>query len=145
LSVCPHDDVRTDDQLKQKATEEKTTNPGSWMLFPAALRFSCHILFIARPPSWAASEDPVVAVPITDLADGACQRLARIETPSEEIQWSHPRTLITMRTPCVKDLWIDKKWSIIHVSHKQTRNKRVAGYSSESKREKNVNSRVLSK
>lgn len=28
-----------------------------------------------------ASEEPVVAVPIADLADGACHRSARIDTP----------------------------------------------------------------
>ena len=57
------------------------TNPGSWILFPAALRFACQIFFMARPPSWMASEEPVVAVPIACFADGACHTSARIEMP----------------------------------------------------------------
>lgn len=55
------------------------------MLLPAALRFSCQIFFIARPPSWIASEDPVVAVPIACLADGACHIAARMEMPLTKI------------------------------------------------------------
>jgi len=35
---------------------------------------------MASPPSIIASEEPVVAVPMACLADGACQRFARIET-----------------------------------------------------------------
>jgi hypothetical protein len=54
--------------------------PGSWMLLPAALRFSCQMRFIARPPSWIASEEPVVAVPIAPAAEGACQRSASMDT-----------------------------------------------------------------
>lgn len=57
------------------------TNPGSWMLFPAALRFACQIFFMARPPSWMASEEPVVAVPIACFDDGACHTSARMEMP----------------------------------------------------------------
>jgi hypothetical protein len=53
--------------------------PGSWILFPAALRFSCQMRFIARPPSWMASEEPVVAVPTALRVEGACQRSARME------------------------------------------------------------------
>ena len=55
------------------------------MLLPAALRFSCQILFIARPPSWMASDEPVVAVPIACLADGACHISARMEMPCRSI------------------------------------------------------------
>ena len=31
---------------------------------PAASRFSCHLLFMARPPRWIASDEPVVAEPM---------------------------------------------------------------------------------
>jgi hypothetical protein len=54
--------------------------PGSWMLLPAALRFSCQMRFIASPPSWIASELPVVAVPIALCECGACQRSASMDT-----------------------------------------------------------------
>lgn len=57
-----------------------TTHPGSYTPFPAAFRLCCHNVFMASPPSWTASEEPVVAVPMAPLADEACQRLARIET-----------------------------------------------------------------
>jgi hypothetical protein len=53
------------------------------MLFPAALRLSCHSLFMASPPSCAASEEPVVAVPIACFVDGACQMSARMPMPSK--------------------------------------------------------------
>ena len=52
------------------------------MLFPAALRLSCHSFFMASPPSCAASEEPVVAVPIACFVDGACQMSARMAMPS---------------------------------------------------------------
>jgi hypothetical protein len=54
--------------------------PGSWMLLPAALRFACQIRFIASPPSWIASLEPVVAVPIALCVEGACQRSASMDT-----------------------------------------------------------------
>lgn len=40
--------------------------PGSWIDFPAALRLACQIFFMAKPPSWIASDDPVVAVPFQE-------------------------------------------------------------------------------
>jgi hypothetical protein len=39
--------------------------------------------FIASPPSWIASEEPVVAVPIAVLLDGAFHSSARIDIPIE--------------------------------------------------------------
>lgn len=53
------------------------------MLFPVALRLSCHSLFIASPPSCAASDEPVVAVPIACFVDGACHMSARMAMPSK--------------------------------------------------------------
>jgi hypothetical protein len=52
------------------------------MLFPAALRLSCHSLFMASPPSCTASEEPVVAVPTACFVDGACHKSARMAMPS---------------------------------------------------------------
>lgn len=53
------------------------------MLFPVALRLSCHSFFMASPPSCAASEEPVVAVPTACFVDGACHMSARMAMPSE--------------------------------------------------------------
>ena len=53
------------------------------MLFPAALRLSCHSFFMASPPSCTASEEPVVAVPTACFVDGACHMSARMAMPSE--------------------------------------------------------------
>lgn len=90
LCVGSHDDVRA---LMRRLSiarrlQPKSTYPGSWMLLPAALRFACQMRFIASPPSWIASEDPVVAVPMACLADGACHKSARIETPLNDISES---------------------------------------------------------
>src|SRR5712671_4095319 len=60
--------------------------PGSWMDLPAALRFSCQMRFIARPPSWIASEEPVVAVPMAWWCEGAFQSSANMEMPVEMCQ-----------------------------------------------------------
>ena len=38
---------------------------------------------MASPPSCAASDEPVVAVPIACFADGACHMPARMAMPSE--------------------------------------------------------------
>ena len=91
-----------------------TTHPGSYTLFPAAFRLCSHNFFMANPPSWAASEEPVVAVPIAPLADGACQRLARIET---QRVWIFSDLGITRQ---------QEKWKPDNLDI------RVAGYSSES-------------
>lgn len=40
--------------------------PGSWILFPSALRLACQRFFMAKPPRAIASEEPVVAVPVAD-------------------------------------------------------------------------------
>ena len=61
-----------------------------WKLsLPAAFRASCHLFFIARPPSIMASEDPTVAVPITFPSLGALQRSAtdRHESVSKGLVW----------------------------------------------------------
>lgn len=58
--------------------------PGSWMLFPAALRFACQRFFMARPPRAIASEDPVVAVPVAfSFFESACHSSASIDTQRE--------------------------------------------------------------
>lgn len=51
------------------------------MLLPAALRLACHIRFMARPPSWMASEEPVVAVPMASFDEGAFHIDASIDIP----------------------------------------------------------------
>jgi hypothetical protein len=53
------------------------------MLFPEALRLSCHSLFMASPPSCAASDEPVVAVPTACFEDGACHKSARMAMPAK--------------------------------------------------------------
>lgn len=68
---------------------------------------------MASPPSCIASEEPVVAVPMASLADGACQRFAKIEM--------HRVWTLSI------SIGEDQRRTVILKLHK-----RVAGYSSES-------------
>ena len=47
---------------------------------PSALRRCCQSRFSARPPSIAASLEPVVEQPVAVAAEGACQRSLRMLT-----------------------------------------------------------------
>ena len=52
---------------------------GLLLSLPWASRFSCQRRFMAKPPRWIASEEPVVAVPIADSEGWTPQRWARME------------------------------------------------------------------
>ena len=80
-----------------------------------------------------ASDDPVVAVPMACLAEGACHRSAKIETPRANInKWIIPRQVTFGKlTTCVENLYIcimqHKGWE---TPENITEHLRVAGYSS---------------